>query len=534
MATLAAGSTVSVYCPLTGTMTVTPGTSGRVSINARGRDGSQSLAPRELYTAETLSVTAGDVVSLEAINVAATYTDPAEAGPALQALVSGAWKYTQGRVLADAQSPPQHWGGQIISTDYAISSGAPTLSVVTRNGQQCLKVVTGVGVTANVDLTLIGDVGWWGRLHALVEGDRSANANQIVFLVTPDNFSNYAQNIFTTQTTPLNNSFEQGGRYTIRCDGQVTAGATAQQFTGVGASWSVSTPTLDGSTATVNKVRFRVIPVGGQSATVYLYGLSLGPRRRKGRVFVVADDGYKSLIQLAFPILQARGIPLTFSTISNLMDNRVNVLNYMTWQDCRQIVASGGQVVAHGPLATGGASNLIAGLATNELRVADMSACREAIRANGCDTPNYDKVYVWPQGNFQSATSDLTLLDAAIAAGFTVGRSANPITNYNFDFSAFSKYQRMALPIIGHSYAGGGEAANITALTTAIGAAGTARSDIILMLHQCVKNADTPDAIGITVANLITLADAIVTEVNAGRLQAGVLGDLAEPSIWAA
>ena len=71
-------------------MTVTPGTSGRVSINARGRDGSQSLAPRELYTADTLSVTAGDVVSLEAINVAATYTDPAEAGPALQALVSGA------------------------------------------------------------------------------------------------------------------------------------------------------------------------------------------------------------------------------------------------------------------------------------------------------------------------------------------------------------------------------------------------------------------------------------------------------------
>ena len=89
MATLAAGSTVSVYCPLTGTMTVTPGTSGRVSINARGRDGSQSLAPRELYTAETLSVTAGDVVSLEAINVAATYTDPAESGPALQSLVSG-------------------------------------------------------------------------------------------------------------------------------------------------------------------------------------------------------------------------------------------------------------------------------------------------------------------------------------------------------------------------------------------------------------------------------------------------------------
>ena len=70
-------------------MTVTPGTSGRVSINARGRDGSQSLAPRELYSAETFTVSAGDVVGLEAINAAATYTDPAESGAALQALVSG-------------------------------------------------------------------------------------------------------------------------------------------------------------------------------------------------------------------------------------------------------------------------------------------------------------------------------------------------------------------------------------------------------------------------------------------------------------
>ena len=74
MATIAVGTVETVFCPFDGTITVTPGTSGKVSINARSRDGSQGIAPRELYAAETLTVSAGDVVSMEAINVAATYT----------------------------------------------------------------------------------------------------------------------------------------------------------------------------------------------------------------------------------------------------------------------------------------------------------------------------------------------------------------------------------------------------------------------------------------------------------------------------
>jgi hypothetical protein len=458
---------------------------------------------------------------------------PAKAA-ASDALVSTPWKNSNsGRALVDAQAPIQHWGGQIIAADYTISSGSPTVSVVTRNGQQCLKVVTGAGVTANVDLALIGDVGWWGRAQVQAEGTRTDGVDQIAVLMTPDNFTNFATGVYTTQTTPLDQPREQGGVYTMRYDGQVTSGATAYQLTGSGASWGAATPTLDGSTATVNKIRFRVIPVSGQVATVYLYGISLSPRRRKGRVFVTFDDGYKSFMQLLAPIFMSRGIPLTFGCISSLMDDRVQLQNYMTWNDCRQIVAAGGQVVAHGPLASGGAGNLIDNITSTALRVADMDQCRAAIAANGCATLNYERVYVWPQGRFQTASNDLVLLDAAIAAGFTVGRTASPITNQTFDFSGMSRYQRLALPIIGHTYAGGSESTNITTLTTAIGAAGAVRADLVLMLHKGVKNADTPDTIGITVANAITLADAIVTEMTNGRLQPGVLGDLAEPSVWA-
>ena len=117
-------------------MKVTPGTSGRVSINARGRDGSQSLAPRELYTAETLSVTAGDVVSLEAINVAATYTDPAESGPALQALVSG------GGISGNSQASFAILGDSLSCYCF----GAVTITSATASGGVVTVAATGHGM----------------------------------------------------------------------------------------------------------------------------------------------------------------------------------------------------------------------------------------------------------------------------------------------------------------------------------------------------------------------------------------------------
>jgi len=91
MPTVSAGSSVTVYCPLASDITVTPGTSGRVSIQARSQNGGQSFAPREMYVAGTISVQAGDTLSIEAINVDATYTAPAGVDTALQALVSTPW-----------------------------------------------------------------------------------------------------------------------------------------------------------------------------------------------------------------------------------------------------------------------------------------------------------------------------------------------------------------------------------------------------------------------------------------------------------
>jgi hypothetical protein len=80
MPTIQAGKSVSILCPADGSITITPGEAGRVSLNARGRDGGQAIAPREIYSATTISFSAGDTLILEAINNSATYD---------QSLVSG-------------------------------------------------------------------------------------------------------------------------------------------------------------------------------------------------------------------------------------------------------------------------------------------------------------------------------------------------------------------------------------------------------------------------------------------------------------
>lgn len=435
--------------------------------------------------------------------------------------------------LASGSAPFLHWGGApILPAQWSVESGSPTVTVETRNGRPCLKIVTASNVTGAVNLFFAGDVAWYGRALFQVEGSRAgSNVNAIVTMLTGDSFTNYVQGTYTTQTNPNQQSLEPAPLFTFMMNGQNPGAPSGpeQEYVGFGASWGTTNPPLDGTTI-MTRVRMLVFPTSGQSATLYVYGVSLSPPRRTGRVFVTCDDGYKSAVNLILPIFAARGIPVTFDTIGQLMDDTTS--GYMSWADARQVVAAGGQVVAHGPTLGNPDSNLIAQHATTAARIADMEYSRKLIADNGASSPGFDRVYVWPQGQFQTATGDTSLLDAAIAAGFTVGRAANGFSGLRFDFSALSKYQRLALPIIGHTYAGAGEAANISAINAAITATADAGTDCILMLHRGNKNADTPEGLGIRSSDLISIANTIETEITAKRLVAGVLGDLAEQSEW--
>lgn len=74
MPTIAAGSRVRVHCPLSGTITITPGTSGRVTVGGSNAVTGASIEQRQIRSELVLAVAADDVVQLEAFNNDATYS----------------------------------------------------------------------------------------------------------------------------------------------------------------------------------------------------------------------------------------------------------------------------------------------------------------------------------------------------------------------------------------------------------------------------------------------------------------------------
>ncbi len=115
-----------------------------------------------------------------------------------------------------------------------------------------------------------------------------------------------------------------------------------------------------------------------------------------------------------------------------------------------------------------------------------------------------------------------------------IGRSASPNLSLRYNVDCLSKYQRLAMPIFGHLYAGtaAAESTNITNIINAINSAAANGSDCCLMLHRGYTS-NTNDAtmggaggIGIRVSDAILLANAIESCVSAGTLKALLMSDI--------
>lgn len=425
------------------------------------------------------------------------------------------------------RSPMPLIGDQTITTGgVVVHAGTPTLSVVTMpNGRQALRVACNTG--ENTELKFSGLAGslFAGEMYMQSEGATYVNGvNQLLYYVSPDasRATNYMSAGYSGMfSAPLNTPLEP-------CQGVITQRLARADLATVG---TVSLPFV------TDWVSVRIIPRAGFAPVVYIYGIGFAPQPTAGRIFVSADDGYDSWFRFGQPIMQARNIPITMGAIPVNVDTGAGNV-YM--QQLRALVNAGGAVVAHGPNTAAGAGSLMSAFPDTPSRLSDMKGVRDWIAANGLATPGYDQCYIWPQGIWQKTVStDSSLLDAAYAAGFTVGRSATYYA-YHWSADALSKYQRMTMPIIGHTFGNGtlttaAEATNIAAITTAIDAAATQGSDIHLMLHR-VQPSGTADgamsSIGIRVSDLTTLADAIAAKLTAGTLRAGLLTDLAVRGSW--
>ena len=80
MATLSAGSNTSIYCPNDSTIAITITAPGKVSVNGRNFITGAAVTPSELYGSATVTATAGDIVTLEALIQDCTYVVTSSVG----------------------------------------------------------------------------------------------------------------------------------------------------------------------------------------------------------------------------------------------------------------------------------------------------------------------------------------------------------------------------------------------------------------------------------------------------------------------
>lgn len=349
-----------------------------------------------------------------------------------------------------------------------------------------------------------------GYLSAAVFGGRAEGVESIRL----EAFESAADNkrwfqTYTTSSNPENNPFEQGGAFTVAFGRNALGGLNAP-------SESFYT----------DKVEVRLTPVALQTAVLWLFGVSVLSNKRKSRICIVYDDGFKSSLTLGLHPWASKGIPATVSVIPGLVEGGGS--GYMDKADLRQWLNSGNAIVAHGP--SDGAGSLIDNYsdpATRvQLAVGDMEGTVQWIKDNGLRTPYFDRCYVWPQGKFQWAEGDRSLLDAALSSGFNTARAAVPTAASNHrNWDGLTKYNRLAVPHIGHNWSGStaNEVGNIGDIVSAINALSDAGGvDFHLMLHKVVDDS-TPDGdmdISIRVSDLETIAQAVKNNVDAGKLEA--------------
>lgn len=443
--------------------------------------------------------------------------------------------FPAGRNFGTKEPQPVFGGDPISLSQITVLAGAPTVTVTTGpNGLPALKIVTAVNTPCDIALPAMVDSYFHGDAFICAHGDRASGLDYFAFYVSQTDaaYTNGASGLVQYGlTNPSQSAFEQGGA--------VTYHFRKAALTPIG------TPTYP---MLLGQCKFRVQPLSGQAATVFVYGVGLGSVPRKARICVTWDDGYDSMFRLGYESFASRGIKQTLSVIGSVQGAGGA---YSNPPQLRAFVDAGNACVTHGPWpgdATSQNSNIVDLYASTSdpvgNAVADAVRARQWLQDNGLLGRGGDRCYVWPQGKFQASSGDTRYLEGLLAAGFTCGRgttnvvaSAQP-AGYNFD--ALSKYNRLALPIIGHTWAGttAAEATNISNITTAISAMATNRTDAFLMLHRVVKTSTSDGTMGaaggimIRQGDLETIAAAIKTQIDAGTMEAVTMPELAIDSWW--
>jgi len=262
---------------------------------------------------------------------------------------------------------------------------------------------------------------------------------------------------------------------------------------------------------------------------LWVYEIAEGEGNSLPSIILGADDGAKTWYTDGLPVLEKYGFS---SYMAFIADDRGTAtrMSQAEWADA--ITSRGHHAVVHG-CKTGYASyrDYLASFAPYDSPQAaieaDIAYNRDIMVAEGLDPSGAGRQpLVLPGGyiNMGASIVDDTIRDAMVNTGMTVARRAvveNGLVA-NGGWSGGSRY----IPIIGHSYAGGSEATNISAIVTQMQAEIAAGRSVVLMFHEVRASPSANEHI--TAANLETIVAAAAVLVRSGAAKAGKLTDFAQ------
>lgn len=280
--------------------------------------------------------------------------------------------------------------------------------------------------------------------------------------------------------------------------------------------------TPDASTTSLEKLTINVATYGaGNQNETWFCGIERDVPKVNPRatISIGADDCEAIWFANGLPILQAAGINNSYvACIYDMLDTG----GYATKAQVSAHVASGGEVIVHGPIGNGvGVNGDLRKYADYAGVYADIKYHRDNIVASGWGINGSETIYVFPRGIFDLATGDDAIYRALRDLGFKSARGTAILTAPQY----WSQYRERrdghgySVKNIGHLWAGSAplEVTNIAAIISTIDLGVADGADMSMVFHEVVAGAATAST-QIAAADFQTIVNRIAYHVSNGAL----------------
>jgi len=392
------------------------------------------------------------------------------------------------------------------------SGNTPTVEYVQRDGMMGIKITTVAGFFGEVNFPTFSDTVANGIAHALIYVEDVTKTKSTTMYLGDAGYTNFFSML---QSLDTNATCQKNGYHVISPEAaSVTASAAAK--------WAVAGGAPVFGATTFANAKIRITPEAGQQAVVTLFGFWVNGASSRPKIVISADDGWATQYTDMLPILEKYSLRCSFGIIGDL----VGTAGYMTLTQLKDLVARGHECVVHGPI---GGTGSLQNYTTHAQVLADVSFHRDYLVNNGLAKNGSEKIYVYPQGKYALSRGDQTVLQAVSDAGFVGGRIADETASV---MPAGPLFKRVAglCNIVGHNYAGGTEAANISNIIDRIQKAAAAGKNSVLMFHKFGSGVPG-DSTTIQNSNFETICAAINALENTGTAQNALMSELVFESL---